>query len=172
MNIDWLSLRTFDDWAGVLQHLLGQARAALESSDANKRAQVQGLLLEFITKSPNSSAAVLDDIAKKAIRDIYNDAVDQALADISSRNAELALHIKSINAVTSDAQAAAGSIRYERATGVINSATSLVQQLNELKNVLSNDQADQALVTKIEKAVKSLQDVVPLAMNVGLAPSS
>lgn len=166
MNIDFDSLETFDDWAGALQQILDQARTAVQSGDVQRRVEVQDLLAEFIGKSPNRIAKGLDDIARKAMDDMLGQAIDEALSSLSSRTADLALHAKLVFDIASDAEASAASIRLDKARQVIDSATSAIVSLSDLRQTLGEAADDQAVVGKIDKAVKVIQELVPLVMRV------
>lgn len=166
MSINWYSLITFDDWAAVLHQLLDKASESIQSGDVSKRVETQKELNSFIMQSPNAIAAELDEIAQKAINDIFQTAVDEALTGIASRTAELARHIKTVKAVTQETNATAKSIKLERATKVIESATQTIRDLNNLKVAISGSEDDRALAGKIDKVTKSIQDFVPAVMTV------
>ncbi|MCB1860051.1 MAG: hypothetical protein KDI63_17405 [Gammaproteobacteria bacterium] len=166
MNIDWDSLNTFEEWAAVLHQLLGSASESIQSGDIAKRVATQNALHNFIMHSPNLFSAELDEIARKTIADIFETALDEALNNIASRSAELAMHIKTVRAVTQQAESAVKSIRLERATKVIESATQVIRDLADLKLAISTSTGDQALHAKIDKTVKSIQDLVPSVMAV------
>lgn len=170
MSIDFDSLETFDDWSGALQQLLGQARTALQSGVVQDRVDVQDLLADFIGKSPNRIANGLDDIARKAMDDMLNTALSEALASISSRTADLALHAKVITEIAISAEAKAASIRLDMAKQVIDSASGAIVTLNGLRQTLGAAADDQAVVGKIDKAVKVIQELVPLVMRVKGTP--
>lgn len=166
MNIDFDSLETFDDWAAALQQILDQARTAVQSVDVQRRVEVQDLLADFIGKSPNRIAKGLDDIARKTMDDMLAQAIDEALSSLASRTADLALHAKAISDIASNAEASAASIRLEKAKSVIDSATSAIVSLSDLRQTLGGAVEDQAVVGKIDKAVKVIQELVPLVMRV------
>jgi len=167
MSRNWDALDTFADWSGTLHELLAQATQAIQSGDIHRKVAVQDELNQFIMHSPNHIARQLDDIAGKAVHDIFIGVVGEALANIASRSAELSLHVKTVNAVTAEAQAAARSIRLEAANRVIDSATAAVRNLVALRDAVRNTTHEQVLATKIEKAVKALQDLVPSIMAAG-----
>lgn len=166
MSRNWDALITFEDWAKVLHELLGEARKAIHSGNIEKRVAVQEELSAFIMTSPNTLAAELDEIARKAITDIFKTTVDEALASLANRTAELATHIKVVNAVTLEAEQAARSIRLENATKVISSATAILRDLHELRQALTATKEDTLLAGKIDKTVKALQELIPLVMTI------
>lgn len=171
MNIDFDSLETLDDWSEALQQILGGARTALQSGNVQNRVAVQELLAEFIGKSPNRIASALDDIARKAMDDMLDKAVEEALVGLSSRTADLALHAKAVSEIASSAEVKAASIRLEKAKRVIDSATSAIVSLHDLRQTLGDAASDQTVVGKIDKAVKVIQELVPLVMHVKGSPS-
>jgi hypothetical protein len=166
MSINWDSLNRFEDWASALHELLAAATDSIMSGDVAERVEAQKELNNFIIQSPNAVAGELDNIAKGAINDIFQTAVDEALASISSRTAALAMHVKTVRAVTLETEAAAKSIKLESATKAIGAATQIIRDLNSLKTVLSDSEDDQELAEKIDRAVKSIQDLVPSVMAV------
>ena len=166
MSRDWDSLNTFSDWSKTLHELLAEATTAIQSGDVGKRVAVQEELNRFIMHSPNTVAGQLDEIAGNAINDIFRTAVDEALASIGSRTAELSKHIKTVNAVAAEAESAAKSMRLETATKVINCATEVIRNLNDLKAAVANTQDEAALASKIDNAVTAIQDLVPSVMAV------
>ena len=172
MSIDFDSLATFDDWSDALQQILRQARTALQSGNVSDRVAVQDLLAEFIAKSPNRIAAGLDDIARKAMDDMLNTALSEALTSLASRTADLALHAKAISDIASNAEAKAAAIRLDKARQVIDSATSAIVSLNGLRQTLGAAADDLAVVGKIDKAVKVIQELVPLVMRVKGSPGA
>lgn len=166
MSIDFDSLDTFDDWSGALKKLLDQAAASIRSGDIAERVEAQRQLDDFTLESPNAIAAELDDIARKAIDDIFSATSDEALKSIASRSAELARHTKIIGGIAKQAQNAAKSIRLESAVKAIGTATQMIRDLHELKNVLSSAPDDLLVSAAIDKAVKAVQQVVPAVMAV------
>jgi len=166
MSRDWDSLNTFADWSKVLHELLAQASQAVQSRDIDKKVAAQEELNQFIMHSPNTISGQLDDIASKAVHDIFIVTTEEAISKISGRTAELTKHTKTVIAVTAEAEKAAKSIKLETATKVINSATTVIRDLAELRNAVRDSTDEQALAAKIDKAVKSIQDLVPHVMAV------
>lgn len=136
MRIDWDSVNTFDEWANTLAQLLEAAADGIQSGDVQKRVAIQKALSEFIKQSPNVIASELDEIARKAISDIFHNAVDEALGNIASRSAELSRHTQVIQAVTKNAEADVKTIRLEKATSAINSASAIIRDLRDLKTAI------------------------------------
>lgn len=166
MSKDWDSLNTFADWSKALHELLSQASQAVQSGDINKKVAVQEELNQFIMHSPNRFSNQLDEIASKAVDDIFITTTQEAISRIAGRTAELSKHTKTVIAVVEEAERAAKSIRLETATKVINSATIVVRDLADLKNAVRGSADEQALATKIDRAVKSIQDLVPIVISI------
>src|SRR6185503_10909888 len=112
-NINFDLLVTIADWAGALQQLLDDAKAAIQGNDQQAKLDAQTALRSFIKQSP-VEAEFLDDIALRAINDLFLSVASAALAAIASRNAELQQATKSINAVTSKAEKDVKSIQFEK----------------------------------------------------------
>ncbi|HLF11628.1 MAG TPA: hypothetical protein VJA26_10460 [Gammaproteobacteria bacterium] len=93
MDVDWDSLTTLEEWAGVLRELLEAASASVQSGDAARRTAAQKDLIEFVMQSPNTIAIELDELARGAIDDILLPAPDQALANIARHMTELAAYL-------------------------------------------------------------------------------
>jgi hypothetical protein len=161
MNTDFDSLETFEDWSNLLEALLVRAKDALQSGNAQQKSDVQRDLGAFIDNSPNKIAGQLDDMARKTINDILDTAINQALGNIEARTSELALHVKTINAVTEAAERRAKSIRLESARGVIDSTGAAIRSLTDLRQALNDTSDDKLVADKIDEAVKAINDLVP-----------
>ena len=166
MSIDWDSLESFSDWSDTLNQLLKQVEAALKSGDIAQRTAVQRLLSDFCSHSPDRLAAQLDVIARQTMDDMLNKAIDEALSSIASRSADLAMHAKVISAVAESAERRAASIRLDKAKQVIDSTTSTIVSLTSLRQALGEGVDDKVVVARIDKAVKAIQDLVPLVIRV------
>jgi len=166
MQIDWDGLNTFADWSGALDRILAQATEALQAGDAAQRVEASELLLEFVRNSPDATAAQLEVIAKAAMDDLAGKAVGEALASLSARTAELALHSKVINAIAEDNELKARSIRLDKARQVIDATAGIVVTLTELRQTLRDSADDLAVAAKIDRAVKAIHDLVPFVMKV------
>ncbi len=164
MSINWDSLSTFEDWAGTLHKLLATATDSIQSGDVTERVEAQKQLNDFIIQSPNAIAGELDNIAKNAINDIFKTALDEALAGISARTADLAMHVKTVKAVTSEAENRARSIRLESATRVIGTATQIIRDLNDLTTAISESEDEQELAGRIDNTLESIQALIPSVM--------
>ena len=94
-NINFDLLVTIEDWAGALQQLLDDAKAAIQANDQQARVDAQGALRKFTERSP-VEAENLDRIATGAIGDLFEAVAATALAKIAARNAQLEEATKSI----------------------------------------------------------------------------
>ena len=166
-TIDWSSLQTFADWAKALDDLLTHASSAVAASDTSQKVEAQKSLKTFIDKSPNPMADRLDAIAKQAINDIFADTLEKSMAAIGSRTAELASLVKTIQAITGEAEQDAASIRLEKAKRVVDATTETVQALLDLRATLKDGATDQALGSDIEKVVAAIQKLRSQVETVG-----
>lgn len=166
IDIDWDELKEFEDWVKTLHVLLQEAARSLQSDNIEARVATQKLLSQFIKESPNAIAGELDDIAKKALSDIFLQTTEEALGNIAARSADLSLHAKTIAAITEKAEQDANSIGFKAATKVIVSTTQIIQDLGALRSAVKDDADATDIATKIDRAVKALNELVPLAMAV------
>lgn len=166
MTIQWDSLSSFDDWSEALKKLLSDAAAAIKGQDIGMRVNVQRQLNDFIDESPNALASELDEIARRAIEDIFRATLEEALAGIAARSAELSRHVKIIDAVTTSAVKDSKSIRLETASKAVSSATAVVRQLGELRDALKGSPDEAKISTQIDKATQALQVLVPVLMDI------
>ncbi len=164
MNRDWDALESFSDWSETLHDILNDATVALQSDDLSNKVSVQKELNTFIMKSPNNITGQLDDIARRAINDIFKTAIQKSLGSIASRTADLSSLTKSINYISNKTESAAKSIRLERVDKFIISSTDLIRTLNDLKVTVTESDDTEALQGKIDKALKAVQDLVPSIM--------
>lgn len=166
MSIEWDNLQTFDHWSAELDRILVQARVVLKSGDTQGRTDVQDQLADYIAHSPNRLAAELDAIARRAMDDMLESAITDALGSLATRSAELSLHAKTFADIAGAAEQRARSIRLERARAVVDAATSTVQSLAGLRQSLGDAADDKLVAEKIDKAVKAIHELLPLVMRV------
>ena len=166
MNINWDELNEFGDWVRTLQIILQEAVRSLQSSDIPARVAAQNALSRFIQESPNAIAGELDAIARKTIDDIFLQTTDEALNSIAARSADLSLHAKTVAAITDKAEQDAKSISLRAATKVITSTTQIIQDLGALRSAVRDDAEAADIAAKIDRAVKALNELVPLVMAV------
>jgi len=159
-NINFDMLITAEDWADALQQLLDDAKAAINANDQQAKLDAQDSLRTFSKLSP-VQFEFLDNIAHKAVNDLFNSVAGSALAAISSRNAELQQATKLIKNVTSEAQKDAKSIQFEKVISVLDKAKSAAEALKTLETSLA--QPDQQLLSKIKALLDAIDSLTQLA---------
>src|SRR6185369_15800461 len=97
-KINFDLLVTLPDWAGALQKLLDDAKAAIQANDQQAKLDAQTALQAFADRSP-VEAEFLDNIALKAIEDLFLSVASAALAAIAARNADLQKATKTLQGV-------------------------------------------------------------------------
>lgn len=156
----WDQIRGFDGWQRKLQELLDAATQVAATDDLSKRLGVHRRLSEFIANSPDTDEGVgdLDIIARSAMRQLLLATVAERLGGISDRTADLALLTKQFSRAASDARAAAGSIRLERAKRVVDGSTQLIADLSALRESVGQLENDPDKVAeRIERVISAVQ---------------
>lgn len=159
-QINFDSLVTIDDWAGALQQLLNDAKAAINANDQQAKLNAQEALRTFSKLSP-VQCEFLDNIAHKAVNDLFISVADSALAAIASRNAELQQATKLIKNVATEAQKDAKSIQFERVISALDKAKSAAETLKTLETSLA--QPNQNLLAKIKALTDAIDALSQLA---------
>jgi hypothetical protein len=159
-KINFDLLITIADWAGALQQLLDDARAAIQANIQQAKLVAQSALRSFIKLSP-VEAEFLDNIAVKAINDLFISVAAAALAAIGSRNAELQEATKSIKNVTAKAEKDTKSIQFDKVIAAMDKAKSAAEALKALENSLA--QPDQNLLSKIKGVLDAIDALTQLA---------
>jgi len=159
-KINFDLLVTIADWAGALQQLLDDAKAAIQANDQQAKLDAQTALRSFIKQSP-VEAEFLDNIALGAINDLFISVASTALAAIASRNAELQKATKSLSDVTAKAEKDAKSIQFEKVISAMDKAKSAAEALKALENSLA--QPDQNLLSKIKSVLDAIDALTKLA---------
>lgn len=150
----------FDAWKAKLTELLTECEAAAAQSDIGPRLAISERLTQFVLKSrPNTPEILaLDDVANAARSALLRNTIEERLHALSERRGELASLTKKLAIVTEAANAAAASVRLERANKVVTSLTDAVRTLKDLRQTLEQG-TDDALVAAIEKLIASMQSV-------------
>lgn len=159
-NINFDLLVTLEDWAGALQQLLDDAKAAIQANDQQARLDAQGALQNFTEMSP-VEAEFLDNIATRAINDLFEAVAATALANIAARNAELQEATKSIKDATSHADKSTKSIQFEKVISAMDKAKSAAEALKALETALA--QPDQTLLRRIKDVTDAIDALTRLA---------
>ena len=159
-NINFDLLVTLEDWAGALQQLLDDAKAAIQANDQQARLDAQRALQRFTEMSP-VEAEFLDNIATRAINDLFEAVAATALANIAARNAELQEATKSIKDVTAQAEKSTKSIQFEKVISAMDKAKSAAEALKALETALA--QPDQTLLRRIKDVTDAIDALTRLA---------
>ncbi len=159
-NINFDLLVTIEDWAGALQQLLDDAKAAIQANDQQARLNAQVALRNFTKLSP-VEAEFLDNIAVKAVNDLFISVAETALANIASRNTELQEATKLIKNVTSQAEKSTKSIQFEKVISAMDKAKSAAEALKALETALA--QPDQNLLRRIRDVTDAIDALTRLA---------
>jgi hypothetical protein len=100
----------------------------------------------------------LDQIATNTANALLRTTIEERLASIAERQADLIHLTKKMQVSTEAARESAASIRFERITKVVGVLTDAVRELQNLKTVLE-DGSDAQLVASIERLVTAIQRV-------------
>lgn len=158
--VKWDELLTIQDWSTALGTILDEARVAIEQNNSNKRLELQDLLVEYVKKSPVKCNA-LDDIASKAVHDLFLSQIEASLQAIASRNAELKKATDLIVGVTEQVKKDRKAIMFENTLESLNKVSSSINTIKALEKQLENP--DQNLLNKIiavDDAIKELEGVL------------
>lgn len=159
-KINFDDLVTIADWADALQLLMNDAKAALTANDQDAKIKTQDMLRTFIKRSPVETE-FLDDIAFKAINDLFISVAGTALNAISARNAELQQATKLIKNVSSQAQKDAKAIKFTAVISALDKAKSAAEALKSLETSLTAP--DQNLLAKIKALTDAIDALKKLA---------
>lgn len=155
-KIIWNSLSTVHDWVGVLELLLTEARQAVTAGDAERRANVQRLLITFAEESP-PLCNPLDDIASTAAADLYSVQTDAALRALAVRATELGTAAERLEGITQQAQQSARDIQLDALAALLRKAQEAITTLKTLETNLQKPDADLvAALQELEKAIAAL----------------
>jgi hypothetical protein len=132
---------TVEDWATELTAILGDVERAVEGGTFEKRLELQDLLFEFVKASPTSAEA-LDAIARRAAGDLLKAEVEDAVAGIAARNAELKEATRLIRQGTAEAKGAAKALQFEKVAESLESARAGIEALTALRDGLTDEDAE------------------------------
>lgn len=168
---EWDSIADVAGWRDKLAQLLEEAKRAAQSQDREARLGVADRLNEFIVNSRPQTPEIqrMDDLAAGCAVALMQKTIDEQLAALTARSAELAKLTKEMNSQTQTAEASAESIRLTRMRAVVSTLTRSVEALNEFRAALGGDDAD-ALGASIEDLLGRIQDLRN-AIELGAAPA-
>jgi|GEM_PF-1306721 len=168
MTRNWDSIEGFEGWSGVLDELVARARAAAQSGSLPARLAVQAELDEFIDRSPNSIARKLDETARQTMRDLFLETVEQRVAAIADRSADLRTYVKDVRSAAGGAARDAAAIRLERQTGAVDAINATIASIKTLRDALGRSAPDRQIAQAIGRTLAALQE---LRQSVELAPA-
>lgn len=171
MPNEFEKLKSVSAWRSKLDELLRAARESAQEEDLDARLAVADRLTTFIVCNPLPVAGDpatleyddMDRIAKEAHDALLLGTIQERVAGIMSRTAELATLRKSIDARAEANRQAAASIRLEKVRRVVDATTEAVTALKALQGHLEssddvNDGAKvMALLKDVDKAITSIQ---------------
>ena len=161
-------------WRAKLDELLADARDAAQKDDLDARLEMADRLTEFVIRNPptlpedpaSAEYEEMDRIARECHDALLLQAIQQRVAAIMGRKAELAALRKKFDSQTSANQQTAASIRLEKARKVVESTTAAVGAMMDLKKELQNaidagvaDTDITALAKQVTALVERLQAV-------------
>ncbi len=161
----------FDDikdlagWRAKLDGLLAAARDTARNDDLDARLEMADRLTQFVIRNPpmrpddpaSAECAEMDRIARESHDALLLDAMQQRIAAIMARTAELAALRKKFDSQTVANEQTAAAIRLEKARKVVESTSAAVAAMVDLKKEL-----DRAVDTGAANA-----DLTALAQQVG-----
>jgi hypothetical protein len=174
MATEFDNLRGLAAWRAKLDELLAAAGATAQKDDLEARLTIADRLTQFTINSPPALASdpasaeydEMDRIARKCRDALEDDAIEQRVAAITNRTAELAALRKKFESQTTANQQSAASIRLERVRRVLESTTAAVTAMGDLKKELDQTIAGGAatpeviaLATQVAGLIDRLQAV-------------
>jgi hypothetical protein len=169
---EWDSIEGVAGWRDKLAQLLDEAKRAVKNQDRDARFGVAERLNEFIAMSRPQTPEIqrLDDLAAGSAVALMQQTIDEQLAALTARSAELAKLTKELNSQAATAAASAESIRLTRVREVVSTLTRSVEALNEFRAAL--DAHDPAtLGASVEDLLGRIQDLRN-AIELGAAPAA
>ncbi len=172
MATEFDKIKNLAGWRAKLDELLAAARATAKIEDLDLRLEIADRLTEFIIHNPpvlanNPSTAEyeeMDRVAKEAHDGLLLASIQERVATIMSKTAEMAALRKKIEVQTAADRKAAASIRLEKARRVIDATTEAVAAMNDLKKEIDGTSKSEvqggdmtALGKKLETLIANFQ---------------
>lgn len=154
------TLITVDDWAASLGKLLNEVEEAIRAGEANPKLKLEDLLFEFIKKSP-PAAQHLDAIAGQAQRDLLTSEVQQALAGIAARKAELKRATLLIKKAAEQAQKSKKELQFENVLSMLEKAKASLEALKNLEEAATVP--DRKLLDRVVAVTGTISELEALA---------
>ena len=158
-NID----NTLEAWAAVLKDIRAEAQAALETGDEAARDAALEKANGFIDKCPIliEGMVELSKVADRIVKDLTDQAIQDAIIRIKGRSAEISLITKAVAKTTAQNNAAARAILLVDATELIGQLTSVVSQAVKVKNSLGKNNLDASVADGIADVLKAANELFP-----------
>lgn len=156
MSRNWNLVRKQNAWEEVLTELIGEAKAAIKSGEA-ERGLVRADLRDFIDQSPNFDDSIpidkYDDIAGKLHKQLVQADLEEELAQQGGRTPDFAAILKEVRGIADEANAAADAISLNRVRKVVDSVADGIAALKEVrKSIADSDEP------KLAKSLDELLD--------------
>lgn len=169
-----MAMETFEDHARELTSLLADAEASAQSGDRPRMKRARAALLGFITQSNDlvDGVSELDQVARDAFRDLVLSAIEEIVAGLAERTADVAALTKRFATQGAANTSAAAAIRLEHAREVASAAITLVGELRALRARLDGGvPGSDELVALIERALEAIGAVqIRIGERLGAAP--
>ena len=174
MATEFDKIKNLAGWRAKLDELLAAARDAAKIDDLDQRLEVADRLTAFIINNPpvlSSDPSTLeyddmDRVAKEAHDGLLLATIQERVAVIMSKTAELAALRKKIEGRSAANRKAAESIQLEKVRRVVDATTEAVSAMTDLKKQIDSAQENGlqneemlALGQKLETLIASIQTV-------------
>ncbi|MCU0451517.1 MAG: hypothetical protein MUC97_17010 [Bernardetiaceae bacterium] len=161
-SIDWNAHETSADWAMTLQYLLDESKVAVKTANQAEKQAIKSALLQF---SRSGGPSKLCETAAKASLDLSNSLIDDALAAIEERNAELQQLTGALKGTTQDVKNAQTLIQLQvgKILQSMDYAAKTVGILQEVHQEVK--QVDKALADRVKSVLDSMQELRTVAQN-------
>lgn len=159
---NWDNLEGFEAWSAELKKLVEEAKN-LSSGDETASDALAARLNKFVDCSrPNSEEILeLDEIASDLAMDLIFGEIEEVANSVASRDQQISLLTKRLGLEAERNNQNAASIRFEKATELVESLTASVSKVHGLLGALEGvpEAAKKKLTTRLSKLVKEAQAV-------------
>jgi predicted transcriptional regulator len=161
-TIDWNAHESSADWAGTLQYLIDEAKVAVKTNNTAEKQALKSALLQF---SRGGGPSKLCETAAKASLDLSNSLIDDALAGIEERNAELQQLTGALKGTTQEVKNAQTLIQFQVGK-ILQSMDYAAKTMGLLQEVHQEvKQVDKALADRVKNVLDSMQELRTVAQN-------
>lgn len=148
-------------WSDKLGSLLDEAKQQAKDDDAfEARLALSSRLTDFVVRSRPNTGAIrkLDAIASRAAEALLFAVLEDRVAAIVARTAELASLAKELEATAADAETQARALRLERVQETVEGLTKVAATLTALRGVVKETGAG-GLGGKVQHVIEQVQDL-------------